>query len=90
MLLALNAIGVPAHLYTVGGTGGGEDGTTASSLILGQIFDAAGQQYESPLAGHGWEGSDTHIVITTGFDRLYALMGGATTITPGETPVPGL
>lgn len=90
MLLALNLTGTPAHLYTVGGTGSGEDGTTASSLVLGQIFDAAGQQYESPLAGHGWEGSDTHLVITTGFEQLFALMDGANTITPGETPVPGL
>lgn len=89
MLLALNAVGVPTHLYTVGGTGGGEDGTTASAIIASPLFDAGGQEYESPLAGHGWEGSDTHLVTTTGFERLYALMDGATDITPGETPVPG-
>lgn len=90
MMLALNLTGTPAHLYTVGGTGSGEDGTTATSLVLGQIFAAAGEQYESPLAGHGWEGSDTHLVINTGFEQLFALMDGATTITPGETPVPGI
>jgi hypothetical protein len=95
MMLALNAVGVPAHLYTVGGTGDGEAGTTVTDIILGPLFDAGGQEYESPLAGHGWEGSDTHIVITTGFERLFALMDALSTgnppgISPGETPVPGL
>jgi hypothetical protein len=89
MMLALNLAGVPAHLYTVGGTGSGEAGTTVSDLILGPIFDAGGQEYESPLAGHGWEGSDTHIVISTGFEQLFALLGDAADVTPGETPVPG-
>lgn len=95
MLLALNAAGVPTHLYTVGGTGGGEAGTTVTDILLGPLFDAGGQDYESPLAGHGWEGSDTHIVISTGFAQLFALMdalagGTPPDISPGETPVPGL
>ena len=85
MALALNLAGVPAHHYLIGATGGGEDGTTATSIIAGQVF---GEEYESPLAGHGWEGSDTHLVITTTFEQLYALMEGAG-VSPGVTPVPG-
>lgn len=88
LALALNAAGVATHLYTVGGNGGAESGTTATAIPLGPIFSGAGQTYSSPFAGHGWEGSDTHLVIKTGFDQLYALMAGGS-VTPGETPVPG-
>jgi acetyl esterase/lipase len=89
MTVALNLAGVPTHLYTIGGTGSGDDGTTATAIILGPLFTGFGQEYASPLAGHGWEGDYDHLVIRTGFDQLYAMMGGATDITPGETPVPG-
>ena len=88
MTAALNAAGVPAHLYTVAADGGAESGTTATAIPLDPVTGAAGQTYDSPFAGHGWEGSDTQLVIKTGFDQLYALMGGAT-VSPGETPVPG-
>ena len=88
MLAALNANGVPAHLYTIGAKGGAESGTTATAIPLGPLFDGLGQSYDSPLAGHGWEGSDTHLVMKTGFEQLYALMGGAS-VQAGETPVPG-
>ena len=89
MTVALTAVGVPTHAFTVLGTGGAEDGTTASSIVAGPVFAAVGQQYTSPLAGHGWEGSDTQLVIKTGLDQLFALMSGAR-ITRGETVVPGL
>ncbi len=89
MTAALNAVGVPAHLYKVFGNGGEESGTTASAIVAGPVAEAAGQEYESPFAGHGWEGSDTQIVIKTGFDQLFALMDGGT-VEPGETPVPGI
>ena len=88
MTLALNAVGVPAHLYKVLLNGGAESGTTGTGIVGDPLFAQAGMTYESPLAGHGWEGSDTHLVIKTGFDQLYALMAGGT-VTPGETPVPG-
>jgi acetyl esterase/lipase len=88
MTVALNAAGVPTHLYTVGGKGDGEAGTTATAILMDPLLGAAGQEYESPFAGHGWEGSDTQLVTRTGFEQLYALMRGAT-VTPGETPVPG-
>lgn len=89
MFVGLTLAGVPTHLYTVGATGVGEAGTTATSIVLGPLAGAAGQTYESPLAGHGWEGSETHLVIRTALDQLYALLGGAT-VSIGETPVPGL
>ncbi len=89
MTLALNLVGVPTHLYTVGGKGDGEAGTTATGIVMGPLFAGGGREYESPFAGHGWEGSETHIVTKTGFEKLYALMSGATTISRGETPVPG-
>lgn len=88
MFAALNANGVPAHLYTIGGNGGAESGTNATAIPLGPIFSALGQTYASPLAGHGWEGSETHLVMKTGFEQLYALMGGAS-VQVGETPIPG-
>jgi hypothetical protein len=89
MAAALNAVGVPAHHFTVLGNGGEESGTTGTAIVAGPVFGAAGQEYESPFAGHGWEGSDTQIVIKTSFDQLFALMDGGT-VEPGETPVPGI
>ncbi len=88
MWSALNAEGVPSHLYTVGGKGDDEAGTTFTAIPLGPLFGGLGQSYESPLAGHGWEGSDTHVVMKTGFEQLYALMAGGT-VAEGETPVAG-
>jgi hypothetical protein len=43
--------------------------TTLDGYITGQI-----PGFVSPFAGHGWEGSNTQVVITTGFDRLAALL----------------
>ncbi|MGH8453711.1 MAG: alpha/beta hydrolase family protein [Nevskiales bacterium] len=89
MAAALNAVGVPAHLYTVVLRGDAESGGTATGIVGDPLFAGAGQEYPAPFAGHGWEGSDTQLVIKTGFDQLFALMAGAT-VTPGETPVPGI
>ncbi len=80
MMSALNLAGVPAHLYTVALRGEGEPGDTATAIP----FSALGLPYPAAFAGHGWEGSDTHLVITTGFARLWALMDGAS-VEPGET-----
>ena len=81
--------GVPAHEFSVVGNGGAEPGTTASSIVAGPVFAAAGQEYTSPLAGHGWEGSDTHLVIKTGFEQLWALLAGDP-VSTGVTIVPGV
>jgi hypothetical protein len=88
MWSALNGQNVPSHLFTVFGTGGDEAGTTASDIPLGPLFGGLGQDYESPLAGHGWEGSSTHQVMKTSLEQLFALMDGAA-VSPGETPVSG-
>jgi dipeptidyl aminopeptidase/acylaminoacyl peptidase len=85
MAAALIAAGVPAHVFTVLGRGDGESGTTATAIAAGPLFDAAGQSYESPFAGHGWEGSETQLVVRTGFEQLFALMAGGTVPTVGET-----
>jgi pimeloyl-ACP methyl ester carboxylesterase len=88
MFSALNGVGVPTHLYSVVLNDNGESDTTATAIALGPLFGALGQDYASPFAGHGWEGSDTHILMRTSLEQLYAVMDGAV-ITSGETPVPG-
>ncbi|MGH8530067.1 MAG: alpha/beta hydrolase family protein [Nevskiales bacterium] len=88
MTLALNAAGIPAHQYTVLLRGDGESGSTATGLVGDLLFAALGLEYPAPLAGHGWEGSDTHLVIKTGFEQLYVLMEGAN-VAPGLTVIPG-
>lgn len=87
--VALADAGVPVHLYAVLGNGGAESGTTATGIPLGPVLGAAGQSWESPLAGHGWEGSDTHLVIRTGLDAVWALLEGGT-VGDQITVVPGL
>jgi len=55
-------------------TAGPEGGTTLSGTALGPVFSGAGQTYPAPLAGHGWEGSNTQIVIATGFAKLWSIV----------------
>jgi hypothetical protein len=86
---ALTAAGVPTHSFTVLGPGGAEPGTTFSAVVGDPVLGAAGRDYDAPTAGHGWEGSDTHLVVRTGFDQLFALLGGST-VERGETVVPGV
>ena len=71
MTQRLREAGVPTDHFSVGGRGEGEAGTTIGSYGGGDTGNA----------GHGWEGSDTHVVIQSGLDRLNAL------ITRGE-PAP--
>jgi hypothetical protein len=89
MAAGLSAVGVPVHEFTVVARGGAEPGTTATAIAAGPVFGASGQTYTSPFAGHGWEGSDSHLVIKTGLDQLYALLDG-NSVAPGETVVPGI
>lgn len=89
MALALRAVGVPVELDTVVGRGGAEDGTTASSIVLAPLFATAGLgAYQSPLAGHGGEDSDTQLVIRTALDRLFDLMSGQTLAPYRERTLP--
>lgn len=90
MTAALTAAGVPAHQVTVLLRGNAESGTTGTAIAAAPIFKAAGLgTYQSPFAGHGWEGSDTQLVIKSGFDQLWSLMSGGTVVT-GETVITGL
>lgn len=70
MAAVLRLVGVPTDVYTVLRRGDGEAGTTATGAALGSLG------VESGLAGHGTDGSRTHLVIRTGFDQLWALMDG--------------
>lgn len=87
MALALRGVGVPTELFTVLGRGDGEAGTTITGLAADSAAPDAG--YESPVAGHGWEGSDTQLVIRTGFDQLWKVMRGKTVGPYRETIVHG-
>ncbi len=71
MAAALQAVGIPTDVFTVLRRGDGEAGTTGTGHALGALG------LESGLAGHGTDGSRTHLVIRTGFERLWALMEGA-------------
>ncbi len=64
----LDGAGVPAQLFTVGRAGDADTGTTADSYVP--------VAHPKPLAGHGWEGSQTHTVIQTALGRLDALLAG--------------
>lgn len=90
MATALRAVGVPTEMHTVVGRGSGEPGTTLTGGALAWAWQlATGTDY--PTAGHGWEGSDDHLVITAGFERLFALMDGSARVPPyGESIEPGL
>jgi len=55
-------------------TADSEGGTVLSTNVFGPVFSAAGQTYPAPLAGHGWEGSNTQIVIATGFAQMWHLI----------------
>jgi hypothetical protein len=90
MASCLRSVGVPTELYTVLGRGDGEAGTTLSANVAAPLWDAAGLgSYEGPIAGHGWEGSDTQLVIRLGFEQLWKLMGGKKVGTYRETFVDG-
>jgi pimeloyl-ACP methyl ester carboxylesterase len=85
MAAALNAVGVPTHLYTIALRP--EDDTEPDSTVSCIPFSTAGLSCPTTFAGHGWEGSENHIVIRTGFGHLWALMDGAQVV-PGETVLP--
>lgn len=86
LVTTLRAGGVPTDHVTVlrrndwqnPATASTEGGTTAESHVTGRTGQPALDS--RPLAGHGWEGSTTHIVIRTGFERLWALLED------GQTP----
>ena len=64
MTQRLRDAGVPTDFYSVGGRGSDEPDTTIGGYAGAQTGNA----------GHGWEGSSTHVVIQSGFDRLNGLL----------------
>jgi serine aminopeptidase S33 family len=82
MTAALRLGGIPTDYYIAlrrndwqnAATAKPQGGTTLSSSVFGPVFSGAGQTYPAPLAGHGWEGSNTQIVIATGFAKLWSLV----------------
>ena len=71
---ALRAHGVRTDFYTVLTRGGGESGTTLSGYVGTAIYN----EYQSPFAGHAAEESETHVLMRAAFERLWALLNGAT------------
>lgn len=57
--------GIPTEMFTAGRKGDAESGTT----ITGYSGNKG-----SPFAGHASEKSDTHVVMVTAFERLWALV----------------
>lgn len=70
---ALRSSGLPVQMFSVTLKGGEPDRDTTISGIVGKQLDP---EYQSPLAGHASERSTTHVVGTTGFDRLTAIFAG--------------
>lgn len=66
---ALRAAGVPTDVYNVLRRTGARDPGHEQTTLLGD----AGFGDQDPFSGHAWEGSSTHIVMTTSMSRLYAL-----------------
>jgi hypothetical protein len=74
----LRVAGVATDQYTVlrrnDGDPGSEGGTTGTGIVMDPLFAGAGQEYPAPFAGHGWEGSDTQLVIATGFKVFWSTL----------------
>ncbi|MCA1726888.1 MAG: alpha/beta fold hydrolase [Actinobacteria bacterium] len=73
MATLLFAAGIPTDMITVGTKSPQSERETT---LTGYAGSEADPDYTSPLAGHGSEKSDTHIVIVTAFQRLWALVAG--------------
>ena len=79
---AARAAGIPTDYYIAlrrngwqnAASAATEGGTTLSGTAFGPVFSGAGQTYPAPLAGHGWEGSNTQLVIATGFAKLWSIV----------------
>lgn len=69
MAAAVAGAAIPVDVYNVLRGDPDELGTTGTGAL--------GLPNPLNLAGHGWEGSSTHIVIATGFEALWGLMDGS-------------
>lgn len=73
MRAALNAVGIPTHMFTVTLKSPESERETTATGYIGGAVDPT---YRSPLAGHASEMSTTHIVSVLGFERLAAIFAG--------------
>jgi pimeloyl-ACP methyl ester carboxylesterase len=82
MTAALRLAGVPTDYYIAlrrndwqnPASAQDQGGTVLSTNVFGPVFSGAGETYPAPLAGHGWEGSNTQIVTATAFAKLWSLL----------------
>ena len=76
---ALRAAGVPTDVYNVlRRTDARDPGHEQTTLLSDAGFGA-----QDPFSGHAWEGSSTHIVMTTSMSTLFALFN-PTTVKPSN------
>lgn len=76
---AERAAGVPVDVYSVLRRTSARDPGHEQTTLLGD----AGFGGQDPFSGHAWEGSSTHIVMTTSMSRLFALFD-PTTVKPSN------
>jgi acetyl esterase/lipase len=69
----LKEASIPTDMYTIGRKNDAPDKDTSLTGYAGGQLDP---NYNSPLAGHASETSQTHIVMVTALDRLWTLIGG--------------
>jgi len=86
MVAALRLVGIPTDLsYMVRRndwqnpkTASTEGGTTLSGYVGNPVFSGLGQTYPQPFAGHGWEGSNTQLVMARALSQLWTLLDKGT------------
>lgn len=79
MSTVLRALGIPVEFTTAVLRNDGEPSEEGGTTFTQNIADPlTGGTYPRPLAGHAWEGSDTHIVSATAFARLWTLLDAGT------------
>lgn len=64
---------IPTDMYTIGRKSEESERETTATSYVGNQLDP---EYNSPLAGHASEKSQTHIVMVTALDRLWTLVDG--------------
>jgi acetyl esterase/lipase len=73
MTSLLAAAEIPTDMYTIGRKSAESERETTATSYAGNQLDP---EYNSPMAGHASEKSQTHIVMVTAFDRLWTLLDG--------------
>lgn len=84
---ALRLQGVPTDFYNALRRGAGEDATENTTVTENALGPTG--QWSEPLAGHGTESSQTHIVIQTGLQLVFDLIEGTSIPADHEFVVDG-